>query len=99
MDISLFEEVKDKVKVTWDEAETNKRLERIMSDAISTLNWKLGANIDYSSEGQEHNLFLNYCMYAYNDCTNEFDDNYFNEIMQLRQKYEVLNYEQENQEL
>lgn len=99
MDKNLLQEVKDHINITWDEEETNRKLERMINDAISTLNWKLGAKIEYSTEGQEHNLFLNYCMYAYNNCTNEFDDNYFNEIMQLRQKYEVLNYEQENQEL
>lgn len=97
MDKNLLQEVKDHINITWDEEETNRKLERIINDAMSTLNWKLGAKIDYSTEGQEHNLFLNYCMYAYNNCTNEFDDNYFNEIMQLRQKYEVINYVQEEQ--
>ena len=76
-------------------SETNRKIERIIKDAIATLNWKLGAEIDYSEEeGQEHNLLLDYCMYAYNQCTNEFDNNYFNEIMQIRQKYEVIQYEQ-----
>lgn len=93
MDKRLLQELKEHLNITWDEEETNRKLERIINDAILTLNWKLGANIDYS-EGQEHNLFLNYCMYAYNNCTNEFDSNYFNEIMQLRQKYEVINYEE-----
>lgn len=88
-----LQELKEHLNITWDEEETNRKLERIINDAILTLNWKLGANIAYS-EGQEHNLFLNYCMYAYNNCTNEFDSNYFNEIMQLRQKYEVINYEE-----
>lgn len=96
MDEKLFQELKEHLNITWDEEETNRKLERIIKDAILTLDWKLGAKIDYS-EGQEHNLFLNYCMYAYNNCTNEFDSNYFNEIMQLRQKYEVINYEENKQ--
>ena len=93
MDKNLFQEVKDHLNITWDEEETNRKIERIINDATSTLNWKLGSNIDYLAGGQEHNLFLNYCMYSYNNCTNEFDNNYFNEIMQIRQKYEVLAYE------
>ncbi|WP_199867123.1 phage head-tail connector protein, partial [Paraclostridium sordellii] len=64
MDKRLLQELKEHLNITWDEEETNRKLERIINDAILTLNWKLGANIDYS-EGQEHNLFLNYCMYAY----------------------------------
>lgn len=95
MDNILLQELKDNLNITWDEEETNRKLERIIKDAKAILNFKLGATIDYSTEGQEHNLFLNYCMYAYNNCTNEFDVNYFNEIMQIRQKYEVLSYEQE----
>ena len=91
----LLQEVKDHLNITWDEEETNRKIERIIKDAIATLNWKLGAEIDYSEEeGQEHNLLLDYCMYAYNQCTNEFDNNYLNEIYQIRHKYEVLNYEQ-----
>jgi hypothetical protein len=91
----LLQEVKDHLNITWDEEETNRKIERIIKDAIATLNWKLGAKIDYSEEeGQEHNLLLDYCLYAYNQCTNEFDNNYFNEIMQIRQKYEVIQYEQ-----
>jgi hypothetical protein len=91
----LLQEVKDHLNITWDEEETNRKIERIIKDAIAILNWKLGAEIDYSEEeGQEHNLLLDYCMYAYNQCTNEFDNNYFNEIMQIRQKYEVIQYEQ-----
>lgn len=91
---NLLQDLKDKLNITWDEEETERRLKRILEDAESTLNFKLGAKVDYS-KGMERNLFLNYCMYAYNNCTNEFDSNYFNEIMQLRQKYEVLNYEAE----
>lgn len=91
----LLQEVKDHLNITWDEEETNRKIERIIKDAIATFNWKLGAEIDYSEEeGQEHNLLLDYCLYAYNQCTNEFDNNYFNEIMQIRQKYEVIQYEQ-----
>lgn len=92
--MDLLQDLKDKLNITWIEEETERRLERILKDAEITLNFKLGATIDYSS-GMERNIFLNYCMYAYNNCTNEFDENYFNEIMQLRQKYEVLSYENE----
>lgn len=89
-----MQDLKDKLNITWTEEETERRLERILEDAEITLNFKLGAKIDYS-KGMERNIFLNYCMYAWNNCLNEFDENYLNEILQLRQKYEVLNYENE----
>lgn len=94
-ELILVQELKDILNITWEEEETDRKLERIIDDSKNILDWKLGYKVDYSIAGQEHNLFLNYCMYAYNNCTNEFDDNYLNEIMQIRQKYEVLAYEQE----
>lgn len=87
---NLIQKLKEKLNITWAEEETENRLQTILEDAKSALNFKLGADIDYSS-GMERSLLLNYCMYAWNNCENEFDDNYFNSIMQLRQKYEVQN--------
>ena len=95
MDPTIFQEVKDHINVTWSEEESDRKIERMIEDAKPILDYKLGADIDYSKPGMEHNLFLDYCMYVWNNCSNEFENNYLSEIMQIRQKYEVLNYEQE----
>lgn len=92
---NLLIALKDKLNITWLEEETERKLERIVTSAQVTLNRKLGADIDYTQPGPEQELLLNYCMYSWNNCLNEFDNNYFNEIMQIRQHYEVLNYEEE----
>ena len=81
--------LKNELYITWDDEETNIKLQRIITNATPTMNYKLGANVDYSVEGIEQNLFLNYCIYVYNNCAYQFDENYFNEIMQVRQYYEV----------
>lgn len=93
VELLLLEEVKGALNITWNEEDTNNKLTRIIKDAKATLDYKLGSEIDYSKSGQEHSLFINYCMYSYNNCLNEFDTNYINEIYQLRQKYEVMSYE------
>ena len=85
---NLLQRLKEKLNITWTEEETENRLQTILEDAVLTLDYKLGADVDYSS-GMERSLLLNYCMYAWNNCEDKFDDNYFNSIMQLRQKYEV----------
>ena len=59
------------------------------------MNFKLGAEIDYSAPGFERQLFLNYCMYVWNNCTELFDNNYINDIYQIRQYYEAKAYEEE----
>ena len=93
--LELVEILKQELYITWDDEATDKRLTRIVGSAIQTMNHKIGSDVDYTVEGMEQNLFINYCVYAYNGCVNEFDTNYFNEIMQVRQLYEVLNYDDE----
>lgn len=89
----LLEILKNELFITWDDEETNKRLTRIISNAIPTMNTKLGAEVEYSEEGMEQNLFINYCVYVYNGKTNDFDDNYCAELMQVRHLYEVQDFE------
>lgn len=91
----LFEQVKRKLNITWNDEDTNTRLTDIISVAIPTLIHKLGIadpDFDFSAAGTENILFLAYCLYEYNHCVNEFDDNYKNEIAQVRAKHRVEYY-------
>lgn len=91
----LIEQVKRKLNITWNDEDTNKRLTDIISVAIPTLIHKLGIadpEFDFSAVGTENILFLAYCLYEYNHCVNEFDDNYKNEIAQVRAKHRVEYY-------
>lgn len=94
----LFAQVKRKLNITWEDEETNLLIQEIIESAIPTLKRKLGivGNFDFSVEGQENILFKNYCLYEYNHCANEFDENYSNEIAQLQAVHEVKNYLAEN---
>ena len=94
----LFEQVKRKLNITWEEDETDSLVEEIIRAAIPTLKHKLGivGTFDFSVAGQENMLFKNYCLYEYNHCANEFDVNYSNEIAQLQAVHSVKNYLAEN---
>ena len=84
--------VKRELKITWNDDDTEEEIEILVSDAIPTMNHKLGieeGDIDYSIPGQERRLFLNYCRYVRNNCVEDFDMRYLNDILQLREKYEV----------
>ena len=88
----LFEQVKRKLNITWNDDDTNTRVTDIITAAIPTMIHKLGIAdpaFDFSAEGTENTLFLNYCLYEYNHCVNEFDDNYKNDIAQTRNKHFV----------
>ena len=85
--------LKNELFITWEDEETEKRLERTILNAIPTLNHKIGADVDYFTNGIEQNLFINYCVYVYNGKADEFDTNYQHEISQIRIIYEVQNLE------
>lgn len=92
---ALFAQVKRKLNITWDDEDTTASITDIIQSAIPTMKHKLGIadpNFDFSVPGAENNLFRNYCLYEYNHCVNEFDDNYANDIAQVREKHEVESY-------
>lgn len=91
----LFEQVKRKLNITWDDEETAARLQDIIKSAIPDLKHRLGItdpDFDFSVEGAENTLFLAYCLYEYNHAINEFEDNYSGMIATVRAKYEVKQY-------
>lgn len=91
----LFQQVKRKLNITWEDEETTKLLTDIIENAIPDLIHKLGItdkNFDFSAAGAENKLFRAYCLYEYNHCANEFDENYANDIAQVREKWAVEYY-------
>lgn len=92
---NLMGQVRRKLNITWDDDDTTARVEEIIDSAIPSLIHKLGIvdpEFDFSTPGMENNLFKSYCLYAWNHCENEFDDNYANDIAQVRAKHEVSGY-------
>lgn len=91
----LLEQVKRKLNITWEDDDTDARIEEMIASAIPTMLHKLGIadeSFDFSGVGMENTLFKNYCLYEWNHCVNEFDDNYHNEIAQIRAIHEVKYY-------
>lgn len=93
MDITaLLGQVKRKLNITWDDADTTARLEEIIESAIPTLKHKLGifdSEFDFAAEGTENMLFKNYCLYEWNHCANEFDANYHQDIADVQAQWAV----------
>lgn len=88
----LFEQVKRKLNVTWDDDDTTNRITEIIESAMPTLKHKLGifdSKFDFAAEGTENMLFKNYCLYEWNHCVNEFDANYANDIAQVQAQWAV----------
>lgn len=91
----LTTQVKQKLNITWDDEDTNARVEHIINTAIPDLTHRLGitdSNFDFSVPGAENALFLAYCLYEWNHSLNEFADNYARMIANVRAVHEVKNY-------
>ena len=93
----LIKQVKRKLNITWEDDDTTNRIKEIIASAIPSLKHKLGIfekDFDFSIAGAENTLFINYCLYEWNHCLNEFDDNYANDIAQIQAIWAVK-YEEE----
>lgn len=97
MSDALTNLVRHKLNITWDDEDTNARVAEIIADGQVEMRRKLGTpdEFDFTTVGQERKLFLSWCLYEWNHKSNEFDGNYLNDILQVRQKYEVAAYEAE----
>lgn len=98
---ALLGQVRRKLNITWDDDDTTARVKEIIDSAIPTLKHKLGivdSDFDFSTPGMENNLFKSYCLYEWNHCANEFDDNYANEIATVQAKHTVKNHLAESEE-
>lgn len=99
--MSLVDQVKRKLNVTWSDEGTDGRIADIMSSADASLRFKLGITnekFDFGKAGLENTLFLALALYMFNHAENEFDVNYANEIAQCRAIHEVLYYQQHETE-
>lgn len=92
---TLINQVRRKLNITWEDEETTARVTDIINSAIPSLKHKLGItdpDFDFSVSGTENMLFLAYCLYEFNHAKNEFDDNYRQDIAEVRAKNEVNYY-------
>ena len=95
MDTGVLEGyVKGICRITWSDKETDARVKTIAEDAVVYLHHKLGIPGEpfpgiFENPGIERMLFENYCLYRWNNISEEFEMNYKREILTIRHRYEV----------
>lgn len=93
----LIEQVKRKLNITWEDEETNERVNDIITSAIPDMIHILGIpdeDYDFSEVGLENTLFLAYCLYEWNHSLEEFEDNYAKKLATAKAKWAVKSYEE-----
>ena len=92
----LFDAVKRKLRVTYDDAETDARIrDEIIPSAIRDLTDLLGIDddsFDFAEPGTENMLFLAWCYYEWNNAIDDFEANYAGQIARCREKWMVRQY-------
>lgn len=90
----LTKKIKRKLNITWVDPDTDARVSDVMNNAIVMVRRKIGipdsVDFDFTAPGQEQNLLLAWCLYEWNHATDEFDANYSNDLLQMRQKWAVI---------
>ena len=96
MSEQLTKQVKRKLNITWEDEDTNARVDDIMVSVAPWLIHKLGiadAEYDFGTPGTERDLFLSCCLYEWNHIPrDEFEENYKRTIANVRAQYEVKHY-------
>lgn len=95
----LIKQVKRKLNITWEDEDTNERVNEILASAIPDIIHMLGIpdeDFDFSEAGIENTLLLSYCLYEWEHSLDEFEDNYSKKIATARAKWEVEAYKLEN---
>ena len=80
----LIEEVKEVLKITWDNEDTF--LANIINRGKSYLEDLTGVKLDFENNNQAKTLLLNYCRYDYNSALEYFEDNFQKQIVRLQLK-------------
>lgn len=80
--MSLLEEVKSYLKITWDDEDGF--ITSLIDRGKAKLQELTGAELDFETEGQARSLLFDYVRYAYNNATEYFEENYQHEILRLQ---------------
>ena len=91
----IHDMIKRKCNVTWNDSDTNESILEIMEDAMLAIQNKLGFASEripdiFIEPGPIRSLLKNLALYMRNNCEEDFDGRYLNEIMQARRPFELM---------
>ncbi|MDE6725800.1 MAG: hypothetical protein K2J79_09375 [Ruminiclostridium sp.] len=86
-----LEALKNYLRITWDDSETDNRLTDILTRSEDILSSYAGVKITFDeSNPAECQLLLDLCRYINNEAYEEFKINFSAELISLRAKYAVM---------
>lgn len=81
--MALLDEVKNYLDITWDDVQTDLKVQGIIERGKNFLCKKAKAELDFETEGRPKELLLEYCRFARNGILNEFETAYLPMLVDL----------------
>lgn len=91
----LLSAVKNYLDITWEDGDGDTKLTGIVSRGMSYLDGIAGTTLDYEIEAQPRALLFDYCRYVRSGLKEDFETNFFSELIALQNREAVRAYEEE----
>lgn len=89
-----LEEKKRSLNITWDDPDTNAKIEEDFASAEILIKDYAGVELlDFDADGLARQLVKDCARYIWNDCLDEFERRYLTHLIALRNKYLVQGYD------
>ena len=88
--INLLEEVKNYLDITWDDEAGDKKISSLIKSGIFDIEQWAGVErgkIDFGTDKAALMILKDYVRYARSNALEEFEGNYIDKIIQLRERY------------
>lgn len=88
----LLADVKLYLNISWTDDATDRKVSGIIASGMNYLNKKLGAEADFSQDGDPRTLLLEYCRYMRDSALDVFENNYQAQILAMQNDRAVAVY-------
>ena len=95
---ALLSDVRVQLDVTWEDADTDKKLLNWIDSGVAYLNGKLGGAGEYTLPGSPRTLLFEYVRYARDAALDVFENNYQSLILGMQNDRKVAAYALESAE-
>lgn len=95
---TLLDDLKLTLDITWQDDDTDKKLKRLLDRARFEINEYAGEQINYEKDLFARQLVLDLARYIWNNVKEEFKDNFGQELIQIRTRYQVKRKNGESEE-
>ena len=100
MDKELISTIKNRIDITFEDKDVDSKVEGIIEDGIKYLCPLFGmpdeVDFDWTAPSEERAILKNYCLYELNNVGEHFLNNYRNDILRVRARYEVEEWKKAN---